>query len=206
MGSCFRCGRRGHYASQCYASTTKRGFEIESSDSENEELQCDRCFRIGHSTDTCFAKTTSSGEPLERSKRPKHSDQNKGIYVLENESGYFYVGKSNDISNRVEQHKTGNGALFVDTMGKFKRINPITSGSGDDMESWERNETLHRMWTHGIDQVCGWMFTTQYLSDEQKSDAFKQICEKFDLCRKCGRSSHFASECFAKSKDSWASS
>lgn len=35
-GSCFRCGRYGHYASNCYATTNISGYYIESDDEDDE--------------------------------------------------------------------------------------------------------------------------------------------------------------------------
>jgi hypothetical protein len=60
------------------------------------------------------------------------------------------------------------------------------------------------MYRRGINSVRGWMFVSKTLSKEQTESAFNQVCERFDLCRKCGRNSHFASACFAKSKAQWA--
>jgi hypothetical protein len=60
------------------------------------------------------------------------------------------------------------------------------------------------MYRRGINSVRGWMFVSKTLSEEQTESAFNQVCERFDLCRKCGRNSHFASACFAKSKAQWA--
>jgi hypothetical protein len=132
-------------------------------------------------------------------------ESNKGVYVLESGDGLFYVGKSNNIPARIEQHRTGDGgAAFSQMMGSFKPVPPLTAGSANDLESWERNETLQRMWTYGIDKVRGWMFTSPHLTEEQKQAAFGQVCEKFDLCRKCGRTSHFASACYARGKEAWA--
>ena len=73
----------------------------------------------------------------------------------------------------------------------------------DDMESWERNEVLTRMFEFGIDNVRGWMYTLKTMPLEQKISAFDQICEKFDRCRKCGRGTHFVRDCQALSTDLW---
>ena len=223
MGACYRCGRYGHFEAQCFAHTTKRGYVIDDSDefSENDEEQeierCARCFRFGHLTSSCYANTTSTGQPLNKQPRLQESEtaqtskssalsRKEGVYVLQGEgSQVFYVGKSSNIAARVEQHRTGDGgAAFSGLMGRFTVVAPVTTGTVDDMESWERNETLQRMLTYGIDKVRGWMFTSVHLSDKQKEEAFRQICEKFDLCRQCGRASHFASECYASSKEAWA--
>ena len=130
------------------------------------------------------------------------------MYVLQTRDGTLqYVGKSTDIESRIHDHREGYGALCLSNGSRgmdLVEVPTITSGSTDDMESWERNETLTRMKTFGIDKVRGWMFTASHLSYEDKRSAFRQICEKFDLCRSCGRISHFAEECFATTVDSWA--
>jgi hypothetical protein len=120
-------------------------------------------------------------------------------------SNTFYVGKSWDIEKRLMEHALkGNGAAaFAKQMGKTSRIDTLTEGSDEDLESWERNETLHLMRIHGIQNVRGWMFTCIVMSEPQKQTAFQQICEKFDLCRRCGRSTHFVDRCNAQTMDEW---
>ena len=112
---------------------------------------------------------------------------NKGVYVLELEGDKYYVGKSNNILERIVQHKA-NGKKIA------KRMQTKTPPS-TDWESWERNETLHWMREKGIQNVRGWMFTTGVLSKEQLKQAFAQICEKYDLCRRCGSGGHFVKHC-----------
>ena len=142
-------------------------------------------------------------------KNTNHNNNIKkvGVYVLKSkDSNTFYVGKSNDIEARIIEHKSNdeNSCAFLkQKMPNFDYIQTLTTGSVNDLESWERNETLHLMRIHGIENVRGWMFTTVNLSTEHKKDVFKQICEKFDLCRNCGRSSHFVNECVATSMDFW---
>jgi len=132
--------------------------------------------------------------------------QATGVYVLRLDNKptpFFYVGKSSNIAERIQQHRDGEGAYCV--MGEpFTQVPPVTHGSMDDMESWERNEVLTRMFEFGINNVRGWMYTFKTMSVEQKVSAFDQICEKFDRCRKCGRGTHFVRDCQAMSADLWS--
>jgi hypothetical protein len=151
-------------------------------------------------------KSTSSGFELLKSKIFRGlTDTNKGIYVLRVDNRpkqLFYVGKADDIERRIKQHSDGEGAYCI-TGEPFTRVEPVTKGSVDDMESWERNEVLTRMHEFGIDNVRGWMYTFKTMPVEQKVSAFDQICEKFDFCRKCGRNSHFIRDCHSMSTDLW---
>lgn len=128
-----------------------------------------------------------------------------GIYVLRVDSRpkpFFYVGKAENIERRIKQHMDGEGAYCI--IGEpFTRVEPLTKGCISDMESWERNEVLTRMYEFGIDNVRGWMYSFKTMPIEQKVSAFDQICEKFDLCRKCGRNSHFVRDCYSMSTALW---
>ena len=35
--TCYRCGRQGHYATQCYAKTTKEGYSLNSDDDFSDD-------------------------------------------------------------------------------------------------------------------------------------------------------------------------
>jgi len=131
------------------------------------------------------------GRPL-----PKHADScaESGVYVLQKPDGRFYVGKSCNIKERMRQHAEGTGAACA--KGSSRRVLPLTQPC-DDLEAWERAEVLARMRKHGIGKVRGWMYTTPELSEAQREHAFSQVCEKFDLCRRCGQRGHFAARCFA---------
>ena len=137
--------------------------------------------------------------------KPKSQMQDAGIYVLRltnKPTPFFYVGKAINIEHRIAQHASGSGAVCI-TGEPFERVEPVTKMSADDMESWERNEVLARMFEFGIDNVRGWMYTLRTMPLEQKLSAFDQICEKLDRCRKCGRGTHFVRDCHALSADLW---
>ena len=167
---------------------------------------CFRCGRTGHFSSGCYAKRHVDGGVLKASKRARTSwggcVMKAGVYSLEDTSGHMYVGKSADVERRVEAHRSGNGTQFVGR--DFRVAANYTDGPRDDLESWERNETLTRIYKHGVERVRGWMFVSVELTEQQRRDAFAQVCEKFDLCRRCGRNSHFADQCFARSKATWA--
>ena len=156
--------------------------------------------------DEDFPCKWASGYTRLKSKlKPKSQMQNAGIYVLRLTSKptpFFYVGKAINIEHRIAQHASGSGAVCI-TGEPFERVEPVTKMSADDMESWERNEVLARMFEFGIDNVRGWMYTLRTMPLEQKLSAFDQICEKFDRCRKCGRGTHFVRDCHALSADLW---
>jgi hypothetical protein len=172
----------------------------------------------------CFAKTHADGTVLGPApmKKAKHygyqiqksmneteeeggTNNNSGVYVLSNETGTkMYVGKSNNIHTRVQTHLNGEGTVFFASMGEQIEQVEILPCHNGDLESLERNKTLELMYKHGIENVRGWMFTTTHLNEGATEDAFKQICEKYDLCRKCGRNTHFVDKCFARTRAAWA--
>jgi predicted GIY-YIG superfamily endonuclease len=213
--ACFRCGRRGHIAQNCYAKTAVDSafFQYESS-CDDESYDDDSNDYSSHeddgdlpakkpNTQKNYQAPTTTLLPRSTSSTAQ-TTRRSGIYVLLTTSGLYYVGKSNDIDSRIKDHQRGLGAACL-YGSQFQEIpSLLTSGSASDLESWERNETLHRMLAHGIENVRGWMFTSTELSDNDLEDAFRQICEKFDLCRRCGRNSHFAYQCFARSLAMWA--
>ncbi len=89
--------------------------------------------------------------------------------------------------------------LFASVWKHIEAVDEINckyKAQAKDLDSLELNNTLELMYKHGIDNVRGWMLTTTKLAAGQEKDSFKQICEKYDLCRKCERNTHFADQYF----------
>ena len=124
-----------------------------------------------------------------------------GVYVLKNTvDDTYYVGKSDNVEARISEHLAGTGAACTLISGPTSiSVAPLTKGSAEDLESWERDETLERMHKHGLDKVRGWIYSTSWakLSDETRRQAWEQICARKELCYKCGDKSHFAAQCGA---------
>jgi hypothetical protein len=190
-----------------------------SKESEDGEVRCHKSRHSKQATAKLQARPrgVSSKQPMRKfprmlqtpQRRFQHSEastflraagnQLAGVYVLRNtETNVCYVGKSGNIEARLLQHRedSGNAALH--------RERTMTGGSVDDLESWERNEVLTRMYRGGMESVRGWRYTTKgQLSMEDRISARNDIMEKFDLCRRCGHNNHFADKCFARSPASW---
>ena len=129
----------------------------------------------------------------------------RGVYVLAvtGMSYEVYVGSSQNIPRRVEQHEKGEGAVCTKLAKGVRMLASIACRKADGLDDLERKETLKQMHQRGINKVRGWKFSTLVLSDEHKQQAFEDICCCFDLCLKCGETKHFVGECRSKTKARW---
>ena len=134
------------------------------------------------------------------------STKSRGVYVLELRSGAIYVGKSEDVEARVQQHERGGlqcAAWVRKNGGVRRRLQPEVPPSAD-LDAWEQKETIMRMRTRGIDRVRGWEFTEcGDLTWEHCATLKTAIFGSGDLCRNCGGHGHFAAACRRLTKEGW---
>ena len=155
---------------------------------------CERCGRNSHVANGCYAKRDINNEIIQ-------DDPERGVYVLELSGGNFYVGKSEDIESRISQHEKDSGASWTKAHPIIGRVDTITQKM-DDLESWERAETLELAHKYGIEKVRGHMWTQNILTEQKKNEFIGQIRERRDLCRKCGSPDHMISSCRSREPES----
>ena len=112
---------------------------------------------------------------------------NTNIYVLRLKGGRYYVGKSNNVMNRYQQHLNGNGSSWT------RKYKPVSlEKTIKNISPFEEDKiTKEYMSKYGIDKVRGGSYVEMELS-EFHMDALKmEIWAANDLCAQCGRSGHF---------------
>lgn len=115
------------------------------------------------------------------------------IYILKCEDNKFYVGKTNDIEKRLEEHfndeKYASAWTSYYSPIKLKRF--IENQDDYDEDKW----VIRMMANKGIENVRGGSFSRVILPDEDKMILQRMIDGARDQCLICGDNNHFALQC-----------
>jgi predicted GIY-YIG superfamily endonuclease len=116
------------------------------------------------------------------------------IYVVRLEKGRFYVGKTENIAKRYQEHLNGTGAAWT------RKYTPIyIEKTIQNASPFEEDKVVKEyMSTYGIDMVRGGSYVTEYLDETQEMLLQQEIWAATDCCTNCGRKGHYVSTCFAK--------
>lgn len=119
------------------------------------------------------------------------------IYILELENNKYYVGKTNNINFRLEEHFSNNGSQWTKTY-KPLRIKNILPNC-DDFD--EDKYVLKMMNEKGINNVRGGSFSQIKLSEKDIILIKKMLKTSSDKCYLCGSNEHFVKDCFLRKKN-----
>lgn len=120
------------------------------------------------------------------------------IYVLKLENDKYYVGKTQNIEKRMDDHFNGNGSVWTK---KYKPISIIEKFK-EKSQFDEDNVTKTYMQRHGIENVRGGSYTTMTISDETKKILMKEFATANNKCFKCNNN-HLSKNCSMSSDEEW---
>lgn len=135
------------------------------------------------------------------------------LYVLKSSNDKYYVGVTDNLEARLDQHKTGQGSEWTKKHNKFELLYTKSVESPLD----EDHEVKKLMIQYGIDNVRGGSYSNINLTSEQintlnrelthanngcfhcgSTDHYAKNCKNKQNCDRCGRKSHIKSSCYAK--------
>ena len=117
------------------------------------------------------------------------------LYALKCEHDKFYIGTTRQpIEKRFKQHTEGNGSEWT------KLYKPISySVILENSNPFDEDRYVEEyMSKYGIDNVRGGSYSTIHLDKSIRSMIQKKIWHSNNACLRCGRTTHFISNCYAK--------
>ncbi len=115
------------------------------------------------------------------------------VYVLQLETNKFYVGSTNDVKRRFQEHKQGMGSEWTK---KYKPISIIRIY--DQASSFDEDKYVKiYMSKYGIDNVRGGSYSNITLTISQIELLKREIYGSTGACFRCGRKGHFIKDCYA---------
>ena len=120
------------------------------------------------------------------------------IYVLRLQNSKYYVGSSNDVDRRFQEHQNGRGSAWTRLYPPIEIQNQYRVEPGRHTALEEDVQVKHMMLRHGIENVRGGSYCNVQLfkiQSEELQDTFRHAKSE---CFRCGQHNHFASQCNAK--------
>ena len=115
------------------------------------------------------------------------------IYVLRLQGGKYYVGKSDNVVKRYQQHLAGSGSAWTKLHRPVSLVKTIENVSPFQEDAI----TKEYMAKYGTENVRGGSYVQLDLDDFQKETLNREKWGAKDLCTQCGRSGHFVKDCYA---------
>lgn len=116
------------------------------------------------------------------------------VYVLLLENNKYYIGKTQNIDFRLDDHFNLNGSVWTSKYKPLKLLEKI-----DNCEDFDEDKyTLKYMNIYGIDNVRGGSFCQLKLSNENYITLNKMLNNNNNKCFICGNPNHFVKDCNKK--------
>lgn len=113
------------------------------------------------------------------------------VYVLKLERNKYYIGRTTNFLERLEQHIRGNGSEYTRRFKVIRVIEQIETKDPFD----EDKITKKYMSRHGIDNVRGGSYTTFELDSNTKEFLQREIYAGLNKCYNCGKVGHYMRYC-----------
>lgn len=112
------------------------------------------------------------------------------IYIIQLEFGKYYVGKTEHLEKRLQDHFNGVGCAWTK---KYRMLGFVDSFAGDKYD--EDKTTVKYMELFGINNVRGGIYSSVTLPLDQCLVVQKVIYNANNGCLACGGTNHFISAC-----------
>ena len=113
------------------------------------------------------------------------------IYILQLSSQKWYVGKTEQVAARVQEHFNGEGSEWTRRHPPVRLV--ISYPNCDSFD--EDKYTKQYMSKYGIDNVRGGSYCKMQLSSSEREAINRELAGATDKCLNCGEAGHFAADC-----------
>lgn len=107
----------------------------------------------------------------------------------------YYVGKSQNVLTRANEHATGMGSAWTKKFHIAGAIFDIIEVIPCADKFTEDNTTKEYMSKHGIENVRGGSYANIVLTEDQIMALNRELATSNDSCFNCGKQGHFSGDC-----------
>jgi hypothetical protein len=118
------------------------------------------------------------------------------VYILKLSMNKWYVGITNDVQKRYNEHLFDNKCFWTSLYRPIKIQEVIQTDTNFDEDKY----TKIYMNRYGIDNVRGASYVQRDLSEEQRILLQQELRSVQQQCFQCGNFGHFVSQCTASVK------
>lgn len=113
------------------------------------------------------------------------------IYILKLINNKYYIGKTDDVMRRYDEHMNNKGSAWTRLYKPLKLIECHSMKTVYD----EDNITKDYMKKYGIENVRGGIYCQISLSEDILSTLYREFQSSADLCYNCNKTGHFIMNC-----------